>query len=91
MRPFPSALVPREACLASDAPEPAGEREGDEGAAEEPWPLGPCQGCCCSLGSRFQLPPPPHPPSIVDQQPRSDAETEEFQFGWDPDEGPFCQ
>lgn len=34
-------------------------------------------------------PPPPHSPSIVDQQPRSDVETEEFLFGWDPDERPL--
>ena len=51
--------------------------------------LGLCQGCCCSLGSRSQPPPPPHSPSIADQPPRSDGETEEFPFGWDPNEGPL--
>lgn len=51
--------------------------------------LGLCQGCCCSLGSRSQPSPPPHSPTIVDQQPRSDEETEEFPFGWDPDERPL--
>lgn len=89
MHPFPFCFGALGGMPGLKCPWTGWEEWAGGGAAEELWPLGPMSGLLLFSGLKVSASPPPHSPSIADQQPMSDRETEEFPFGWDPDEGPL--